>query len=96
MKFRSKLVWCVRSPIAASPKENKDRKWISGKDSAAAEHQSSIIGQMKTEQPNKRQTNKQLVRINREKKTLFVHQDILLVYLLQVTAERKFLIILSF
>ena len=68
MKFRSKLVWCVRSPIAASPKENKDRKWISGKDSAAAEHQSSIIGQMKTEQPNKRQTNKQLLRINREKK----------------------------
>ena len=55
-------MWCVRSPIAASPKENKDRKWISGKDSAAAEHQSSIIGQMKTEQPNKRQT-KQLVLI---------------------------------
>ena len=95
MKFRSKLVWCVRSPIAAFPKENKDRKWISGKDSAAAEHQSSIIGQMKTEQPNKTQTKKQLVRINGEK-TLFVHQDILLVYLLQVTAERKFLIILSF
>ena len=95
MKFRSKLVWCVRSPIAASPKENKDRKWISGKDSAAAEHQSSIIGQMKTEQPNKRQT-KQLVGINRETKTLFVHQDILLVCLLQVTAERKFLIIISF
>ena len=67
MKFRSKLVWCVRSPIAAFPKENKDRKWISGKDSAAAEHQSSIIGQMKTEQPSKRQTNKQLVRINGEK-----------------------------
>ena len=94
MKFRSKLVWCVRSPIAASPKENKDRKWISGKDSAAAEHQSSIIGQMKTEQPNKRQNNKQLVRINRD--FFLFRQDILLVYLLQVTAERKFLIILSF
>ena len=44
-------------PIVSSPKENKDRKWISGKDSAA-EHQSSIIGHLKTKQPNKRQQNR--------------------------------------
>ena len=37
----------------SSPKENKDRKWISGKDSA--EHHSSIIGHLKMKHPNKGQ-----------------------------------------